>query len=82
MSAFQYIIMDEAIIQDLRLEGFQKKGAEHMRCGTECFIVTFEKDDALYMKEAKARSQIEARRMVSSKYGPDSQIKKIVKKYK
>lgn len=53
-----------------------------MRCGTECFIVTFEKDGALYSKEAKARSLIEARRMVSSKYGPDSQIKKIVKKYK
>lgn len=53
-----------------------------MRCGTECFIVTFEKGGALYTKEAKARSQIEARRMVSSKYGTDSQIKKIVKKYK
>ena len=53
-----------------------------MRCGTECFIVTFEKDGAVYTKEAQARSQIEARRMVSSKYGPGSRIKKIVKKYK
>jgi hypothetical protein len=53
-----------------------------MRCGTECFIVTFEKDGALYTKEAKARSHIEARRMVSSKYGPDSRVKKIVKKNK
>ena len=62
--------------------GFPEKGVGQMRCGTECFIVTFEKGGVLYTKEAKARSQIEARRMVSSKYGTDSQIKKIVKKYK
>ncbi|WP_342388425.1 hypothetical protein [Salinicoccus bachuensis] len=53
-----------------------------MRCGTECFIVTFEKDGDVYTKEARAKSQIEARRMVSSRYGADSRIKKIVKKYK
>lgn len=51
-----------------------------MRCGTECFIVTIEQDDAHITKELRARSHVDARKMVKKYYGDNVNIKSVRRK--
>lgn len=51
-----------------------------MRCGTRCFVVTFERDDEQITEEFKARSQVDARKIVKKHYGNTVSIKSVIKK--
>lgn len=51
-----------------------------MRCGTRCFIVSFEHDDQVITKELNARSQIDARKIVKKYYGNNINVKSVLKK--
>lgn len=59
---------------------YLSKGQFIMRCGTECFIVTIEQDDAHITKELSARSQIDARKIVKKHYGDGVNIKSVRRK--
>ena len=52
-----------------------------MRCGTRCFIVTFEHGDDHITKDINARSQVDARKIVKKQYGGKANIKSVRKKH-
>ncbi len=52
-----------------------------MRCGTRCFIVTFEHEDDYITKELPARSQVDARKIIKKQYGDNANIKSVRKKH-
>ena len=51
-----------------------------MRCGTRCFVVTYERDDKHVTEEISARSQVDARKIVKKNYGHTVNIKSVIKR--
>lgn len=49
-----------------------------MRCGTKCFLVEVEVNGEVERKSVIARSQVEARKTIRTKFGADAQIVSVV----